>query len=380
MDVLIYADTLRSPELRHEIPAGIGDPFLYAERDGRAYALVSTLDADNVRGARPGVEVVAPESLGVDELIASGMHRADIELELALRACRRLGVARATVPPGFPLDVADHLRAGGVELTPDREGFEARRRAKNDDELAGVRRAQRAAEAGMRAAAALLAAAQPGDGALLVLDGEPLTCERIKADIDAAFAAHGVAAEEFIVAHGAQGASGHDYGSGPIAAGEPVIVDLWPQDRASACFADMTRTFVAGAAPSEELAAWHGVCRDALARCVDAVAPGVAGRDLWGIACDVIEAAGHPTQRTKAPGQVLRDGFFHGLGHGVGLEVHEAPGLGRGPDVLVAGDVLAIEPGVYRHDRGGVRLEDLVLVTDDGAEVLTDFPYGLEPS
>src|SRR5256714_12168285 len=198
MDALIFADTLRSPELRHEIPAGIGDPFLYAERDGRAYAVVSTLDADNVRGARAGIEIVAPETLGIDDLLAAGMHRADAELEIALRACRQLGIVSATVPPGFPLDVADHLRAGGVELVPDREAFERRRRAKNADELAGVRRAQRAAEAGMRAAAALLAAARPGDGGLVVLDGEPLTCERIKTDVEAAFAAHDAFADAFI--------------------------------------------------------------------------------------------------------------------------------------------------------------------------------------
>ena len=307
------------------------------------------------------------------------MHRADAELEIALRACRELGIAAATVPPGFPIDVADRLRAGGIELTPDREAFERRRRTKSEAEMAGIRRAQRAADAGMRAVAALLGAASVGNDGMLVLAGEPLTCERVKADVEAAFAAHGAFADEFIVAHGAQGAVGHDAGSGPIAAGEPVIVDLWPQDRASACFADMTRTFVAGAPPSDELASWHAVCREALARCVDAVAPGVPGRDVWAVACDVIEAAGHPTQRTKAPGEVLRDGFFHGLGHGVGLEVHEAPGLGRGPDVLAAGDVLAIEPGVYRHGYGGVRLEDLVLVTEDGAEVLTDFPYDLAP-
>jgi Xaa-Pro aminopeptidase len=168
-------------------------------------------------------------------------------------------------------------------------------------------------------------------------------------------------------------------GSGEIPHGTPVVVDLWPQDRASGCFADMTRTFVVGE-PDEELVAWHGLCRDALERCVDAVAPGVAARDVWEIACDVFEAAGHPTQRNKPPGEVLRDGFFHGLGHGVGLEVHEAPYLGRGPDVLVAGDVLAIEPGTYRQGYGGARLEDLVLVTHDGAEVLTDFPYDLRPS
>jgi len=164
-----------------------------------------------------------------------------------------------------------------------------------------------------------------------------------------------------------------------MAAGGLVIVDLWPADRATSCFADMTRTFVVGER-SADLRAWHALCCDALARCVAAVQPGVRGRAVWEVACDVFEAAGEPTQRTKAPGEVLRDGFFHGLGHGVGLEVHESPGLGRGPDVLRVGDVLAIEPGTYRRDRGGVRLEDLVLVTETGAELLTDFPYELAPA
>ena len=108
--------------------------------------------------------------------------------------------------------------------------------------------------------------------------------------------------------------------------------------------------------------------------------PGVLGRDLHGIACDVFEAAGHPTQRTKAKGEALRDGFNHSLGHGVGLMVHEEPPLGRaGNEPLVPGDVVAVEPGTYRHGYGGVRLEDLLLITPDGCEVLTDFPYDLTP-
>ena len=110
------------------------------------------------------------------------------------------------------------------------------------------------------------------------------------------------------------------------------------------------------------------------------LAPGVTGRELFGAACDVFEAAGEPTQRTKPDGEALRDGFFHSLGHGVGLEVHEEPSLGRtGTDELVAGDVIAIEPGCYRNGYGGVRVEDLALVTEDGYERLTDFPYALEP-
>ncbi len=106
----------------------------------------------------------------------------------------------------------------------------------------------------------------------------------------------------------------------------------------------------------------------------------MTGRELHDAACEVFEAAGEPTQRTKPEGEALRDGFNHSLGHGVGLEVHEEPALGMtGGDPLVAGDVVAVEPGCYRSGYGGVRLEDLVLVTDDGCERLTGFPYGLAP-
>jgi Xaa-Pro aminopeptidase len=185
------------------------------------------------------------------------------------------------------------------------------------------------------------------------------------------------AGETLIVSHGPQTASGHDPGSGPIRPGEPVVIDLWPQDLESACFADMTRTFVVGEVP-DELRRYHELTRESLARSLAAVRPGAAGREVHRTACEPYEEAGLPTQLSKQPGQVLDEGFFHSLGHGVGLEVHEAPTLGRGADQLVAGDVVAIEPGCYRPGFGGCRLEDLVLVTEDGAEVLTDFPHDLE--
>jgi Xaa-Pro aminopeptidase len=140
----------------------------------------------------------------------------------------------------------------------------------------------------------------------------------------------------------------------------------------------MTRCFVVGE-PSEELAGYHRLCREALDRSVAAVKPGIAGSELFRISCEVFEDAGHPTLLSKEPGKVLKDGFYHSLGHGVGLEVHEEPSLGRAPGELVAGDVIAVEPGLYRHGYGGCRLEDLVHVTEDGGEVLTDYPYDLAP-
>jgi Xaa-Pro aminopeptidase len=376
-DVLIYADSLRSPEMRHEVPLAIPDPFLYAEREGVRHVVASSFELGRVSEVAPELQVLPLEEFGLDELYAQGLSRDEIELEVILRATRRFGIEQASVPGTFPLEVADHLRANGVEVKADREQFVHRRRVKNDAELAGIRRAQLAAEAAMDAARQLMRSADRQNGSLVV-DGEPLTCERLKLAVEQAFTANGAFADEFIVSHGPQTAVGHDMGSGPIAPDEPVCLDLFPRDRESGCFADMTRVYVVGT-PSDELQEYHRLCREALDRSVEAVKPGIAGSELHRISCEVFEEHGYPTLRSKKPGEVLRDGFYHSLGHGVGLEVHEEPTLGRAPGELVAGDVIAMEPGLYRNGYGGCRLEDLVLVTEGGPEVLTDYPYDLEP-
>jgi Xaa-Pro aminopeptidase len=140
----------------------------------------------------------------------------------------------------------------------------------------------------------------------------------------------------------------------------------------------MTRTFVAGGGePPAELAEYWRLTRASLDGVYREVRAGASGRALYERSCEPFEAAGKPTQLTKQPGTVLEDGYFHGLGHGVGLELHERPYLSRVGDELVAGDVITLEPGCYRRGFGGCRLEDLVVVTEDGCEVLTDFPYDL---
>jgi Xaa-Pro aminopeptidase len=363
--------------MRHEVPVSVPDPFLYAERNGDRHVVASSFELERITAVAPGLQVLPLEEFGIDELYAQGLTRPEVELEVILRATRKFGVEQAVVPSTFPLELADHLRANGIELSADREHFVQRRRVKNEAELAGIRRAQLAAEAGMDAARELFRAAERQNGGLVV-DGEPLTCERVKLAVEQAFTAAGAFADEFIVSHGPQTAVGHDMGSGPIAPDEPICLDLFPRDRESGCFADMTRVFVVGT-PSDELAEWHRLCREALDRSVAAVKPGVPGSELHKISCDLFEEHGYPTLRSKQQGEVLQDGFYHSLGHGVGLEVHEEPSLGRAPGELVAGDVIAVEPGLYRHGYGGCRLEDLVLVTDDGPEVLTDYTYDIEP-
>jgi Xaa-Pro aminopeptidase len=376
-DVLIHGDTIRSPELRHEVPVPIADAFLYAEKGDRRVAILHSLEIPRVRQDAPGLEIIPLEQLGIDELLAQGNPYWQSELEIAVRACREVGLERPAVPPGFPVAHADYLRANGIEVVVERELFDNRRRSKNETEIAGIRRAQRACEAALDASRELLRKAEPNGGGL-ELDGEPLTCERIKRVIEDVFADHGVEGSDMIVAHGAQTAVGHNMGSGQIAPNEPIVFDLFPKDKATGCYSDMTRTYVVGE-PSDEVKEWYTLVKRALDTSTAGVKPGVNGTALFELVCDQFHEAGYKTQLNKEPGEVLEDGFFHSLGHGVGLEVHELPSMGRTGQDLVPGDVITIEPGLYRSGYGGLRLEDIVLVTEDGYEVLTDYPYELTP-
>ncbi|MDQ3067315.1 MAG: Xaa-Pro peptidase family protein [Actinomycetota bacterium] len=376
-DVLIVADTIRSPELRHEVPLAVPDPFRYVEVGGKRSVVVSSLEAGRIRDLGTDLEVLTLEDVGVDDLLKRGLDSYAVERELTLNAVRQLGLEVALTPSGFPLGDADSLRAAGIELTADQRFFDERRRVKTEHELAGIRRACRAVEAGIAVGVEMLRAASRSNG-VLTLDGEPLTCERIKLAVEGAFGEHGSAAEEFIVSHGSQTAVGHDGGSGPIAADDVVLFDLFPRDRESACYSDFTRTFSLGK-PSDELADYYRLSKEALDMSVAAVKPGVKGSDIHRMVCDFFHEHGYSTQLHKEEGKPVTDGYPHATGHGVGLEVHERPGVGRvESEPLVAGDVIALEPGLYRQGYGGVRLEDLVLVTETGAEVLTDYPFEFE--
>jgi Xaa-Pro aminopeptidase len=364
--LMIYGAPSDSPDLFHTIPTPIIDPFLYLEANGRRAATVSVLDAHKVTAH--GIDTLDPYDLGADELLDSGMSREQVELELCRRACERFGVNRALVPLEFPIGVADHLRAAGIELIVDQEAFVTRRRTKTEAEIAGIRRAQVAADAAMGVAAELIHELRPGLTSEEVRVAMQEVCDERGCDLP----------DDAIVSHGPQGAIGHEAGHGPIGAGEPVIVDIWPRDRASRCWADMTRTFVAGGGtPPELLAQWWELTREALDASFAAVRAGADGREVYAASCEPYERAGISTQRSKPAGEKLDEGYYHSLGHGVGLEVHERPNLGRTPDTLIVGDVITLEPGCYRKDFGGVRLEDLVIVSDDGAELLTNFPYDL---
>jgi len=307
---------------------------------------------------------------------------ADRRAESSEREARRVvvaafvadaGVDSVAVPGRFPLSTADGLRERGVTVEPDEDDVVTEIRAvKTDEEVEHVRAAQRANEAALARAEALLADAEVVDG-LLHHDDEVLTAERVRGEIELELLRRGCGTDETIVAPAEQGADPHDRGSGPLPAGEPVVVDVFPRSKATKYHADMTRTFVRGE-PTAELRARYEATIAAMDAAFEAIAPGVTGAGVHDAVCDAYEARGYETLRSNPAAET---GFIHGTGHGVGLDVHELPRLAPGGGELEVGNVVTVEPGLYDPDVGGVRVEDLVVVTADGYENLTDYPKDL---
>jgi Xaa-Pro aminopeptidase len=279
------------------------------------------------------------------------------------------GVESVAVPESFPLGTADGLRDLGVAVEADYDAVVADiRETKTDEEVDNIREAQRANEAAMARAEELLAGADVEDGTL-VHEGGPLTSEFVKQEIEITLLRHGCNLDEAIVACGADAADPHDRGSGPLSAGEPIIVDIFPTDKTTGYFADMTRTFCAGE-PTETVAEWYDLTLEAQEAALDAIAAGVSGSDVHDAVCDVYEDAGLPTLRADDSAET---GFIHTTGHGLGLDIHESPRISEEDVELEAGHVVTVEPGLYDPEVGGVRIEDLVVVTEDGHENLTDY-------
>ncbi|MCH7660890.1 MAG: aminopeptidase P family protein [Euryarchaeota archaeon] len=281
-------------------------------------------------------------------------------------------VSSLSVPSRFPLASADGLRERDLSVEAETDGVLTEIRAvKTDEEIEHIRTAQRANERAMERAETLLREATVEDG-LLRYDGEPLTSERVRREIEIELLRRDHALDETIVSCGADAADPHDRGSGPLEAGETIVIDIFPRSKESNYHADMTRTFSVGE-PSETASEWYDLTAEAKKAALDAIEPGTTGEHVHNAACEVYEGAGLPTLRENPSTET---GFIHSTGHGIGLDVHELPRLSPGGAELEPGHVVTVEPGLYDPDVGGIRIEDLVVVTENGYENLTEYPEG----
>ncbi|WP_254534728.1 M24 family metallopeptidase [Halomarina litorea] len=347
------------------------DPFVTLY-DGDVHLLVSSLEYGRARKESGAASVARTVDYGYGKLRAEHGPREASNRVLAAFLDDH-DVASVYTPARFPLATADGIREQDVEVTADTDDVVTEIRAtKTDEEVEHVRVAQRANEQAMARAEQLIRESVVRDG-VLAHDGEDLTSERVRREIEMELLRHDHALDETIVACGADAADPHDRGSGPLRPDQPIIVDIFPRGKDSKYYADMTRTFVKGE-PSEVIEEWYDLTLEAMDAAFDAIEPGATGEDVHNAVCDVYEAAGESTLRSD---EATETGFIHSTGHGVGLDIHERPSVAPGGDELEPGHVVTVEPGLYDPDHGGVRIEDLVVVTEDGFVNLTGYPKEL---
>jgi Xaa-Pro aminopeptidase len=351
------------------------DPVICLRAAGKIYLGVSAMEYGRAKRDARVDEVLSYDELGVARLARELQSGDRGQAAAAAELLKSLGAdGPVYVPPDTGVVYADELRARGVELAPNARLFSGMRRQKTEAEVAAIEQTQRAVEAACHHAVGVLRESEVSDDGTLTWRGETLTSETLRAEIDTDLLRQGCAAENTIAAGGAQAADPHERGHGPLRAGESIILDIFPVGRDNRYFADMTRTVIKGE-PADGLRRMYDAVLAAQEAALGMIRAGINGRDVHSKVSEILHDAGYKTtQHDQEPGVPLQEGFMHGTGHGVGLEIHESPRVSLADEELLPGDVITIEPGVYDPEAGGVRIEDLVLVTDDGCRNLTDFP------
>ena len=365
---LIIASTDVSADLLYAGGFNAPDPVLYFESGGEKTLVVSPLEyARALSEAKPGVRVIEHTAF------LKGKKPAD---SLAASLSRKLGIDSWLVPAGFPFGEAEKLREAGIEVHCCPEGsLYPERQVKSAAEQKAVQRSQQATEEIMRQFRQILIDSKVNAQGYLEYRGKVLTSEFLRTELEAEFKHMGYTAGRTIFAHGPQGAEPHNLGSGPIRANEPVVADIFPRSDSTGYWGDMTRTYVKGKASPVVKRAFKAVlaASEAAKKMLRA---GVTGAAAHQAAAEVLTQAGFATG-TGRDGKPC--GFFHGLGHGVGLEIHENPRLSPlNPNPLQSGNIVSVEPGLYYSAWGGIRLEDLVVIRLHGIRCLNTLEMELE--
>ena len=348
---MIYADSAADSDLYYTTRFLAYDPFLYVHTREKDVLLISNMEAGR-----------AEKQADVDEIALLSRHGKEYP-DVVADFVSDLGVQKIAVPRSFGLYLADGLRSKNIEVTPVSSPIQQSRAQKSDTEISFIRSAQGAAEKAIKKAENTLKQSTVRDGTLYI-NREVLTCEKLRSIIEVSLLYDSYATETTIVAAGASSADPHNTGSGSIKYGEPIVIDVFPQSKLNRYHGDMTRTFVYGK-PRQELINMHEMVRAAQEAAIEMVKPGIAASEIHNRVCEVFESGGYDVGK--------REGFIHSTGHGVGLDVHELPAIGAGSEPLKVGNVITIEPGLYYQDTGGVRIEDIVVVTEKGCKSLNSY-------
>ncbi|MBI4593145.1 MAG: aminopeptidase P family protein, partial [Candidatus Rokubacteria bacterium] len=356
-DLLIIATSEVDANLYYACRFLAPDPFVFLRAGGRRIVVMSDLEIDRAR-AQARVDDVLP--FAQYESKARQRWPRPTVADVVAVLLEDLGIGRVTVPATFPLEPADRLRERGVTVTARPEPFFPERLTKSPEEIATIAEAQRHTEAALAAALDVLRESEIRED-LVYWRGRPLTSEDLKAVVNVSLMERECVAQHTIIAGGADGADPHHEGAGPIRAHQSIVLDIFPRSSRTRYFADMTRTVVKGRA-SSALRRMYDAVLAAQRRGIELIGDGASGPAIHAEVTHTLERHGFETGVVNGRNQ----GFFHGTGHGVGLDIHEPPRINKHDARLETGQVVTVEPGLYYPEWGAVRIEDMVVVEAGG--------------
>jgi Xaa-Pro aminopeptidase len=371
--VLLFGETYHHPNVLYRTGFLAPDPVVVVDRGGADTTLwASALEEGRARKeAHVGTVRSTTELEHADKIRKAGSEQ-DAWALLLQAICREHGLASVDVDADFPALLADQLRAADIDVRPRSDLFRRERRIKTAAEVEMIAATENAGMAGVQSAIEVIAAADIKDG-LLHRDGQPLSGRDLILAVESTLLERGCGTEDSICCGGPESADPHRASSDVLRAGLPIVLDIFPYDKRTRYWGDLTRTVTRGTPPPEVERMWDAVL-EAQQAGLDAVRPGANGRDVHFACCDVFKAHGYGSL-APAYRDIKSDArFIHGTGHGLGLEIHEFPRIGDVDLTLEVGDVITVEPGLYDPHFGGIRIEDLVVVTETGHRNLTTLP------
>lgn len=343
----------------------VAEMMVYFQADGKGTLITSGMEAGRARKEARVDEIRTLEDYDFMKILQETEDRRRAYPIVIARALKDAGLTEVTVEGRFPLLIAEELRSEGIQLRVDPELLETQRRQKTPEEIAAIEEAQRVNERVTAKAVEMIAQSEARNG-ILHFNGIPLTSERIRTGMEIDFLKDGMSnSHGMIVAGGKDAADPHSSGAGPFRAGEAIVMDIFPRSKRTRYWADMTRTVSKGQ-PSDELMRMYETVLRSQKAAFAQIRAGANGKDVHDAVVEVLKEAGYNQEGGPR--------MNHSTGHGVGLDIHEAPGLGYTDVELLENDVVTVEPGLYDPDIGGIRIEDMVVVTKDGYRNLTNFP------
>jgi Xaa-Pro aminopeptidase len=366
---LIHDSTEKNPDLYYVTKFKAPDPFIFLEVRGRKTMVMNDLEIDRAKKQADVNEV-----LSLNEFMdaAKKKHKDPSSVDVIIEILRKKKIKQLVMPADSSFALVDGLRKKGIKVTSGGSPFYPKRLVKTPEEVRAIREAQRVVFGAMRMVEETLRTSRVRGGKLFYR-GKVLTSDYMRTLINMYLMERGFVASDTIVACGNHSIDPHDVGSGPLKAGQSIIVDIFPKSLKTLYYGDATRTFCKGRAP-EVLRKLYAAVKHAQKMGVNSIKAGADGKKIHQSILNYFEKKGYPTGEKSGRMQ----GFFHSTGHGIGLEIHEKVRINPMGEPLKPGHVVSVEPGLYYKGIGGVRLEDLVHVKRGGREVLSGYPKRLE--